>query len=90
MDWRVMLTTFGVILLAEMGDKTQIAAIVLAAETKKPWSVLIAALLALAVGSAAGVLVGTVFSHYAPIAWVKRAAAVVFIFVGVLILAGKF
>ena len=90
MDWRVMLTTFGVIFLAEMGDKTQIAAIVLAAETKKPWTVLIGALLALCVGSVAGVLVGTAFSHYLPTEWLKRVAALVFILLGVLILAGKF
>ncbi len=90
MDWRIMLTSFGVIFLAEIGDKTQIAAVILAAETKKPWSVLIATWLALAVGSAISVLIGTAFSHYVPIEWVKRAAAVVFIFLGVLILAGKF
>ena len=34
MDWRVMLTTFGVIFLAEMGDKTQIAAMTMAAQTE--------------------------------------------------------
>ena len=90
MDWRVMLTTFGVVFLAEIGDKTQIAVITLAAGTKKPWSVLVATLAALAVGSTAAVLVGTVLHQYVPIEWIKRAAAVVFITLGVLILAGKF
>ena len=37
MDWRVLLTTFGIIFLAEMGDKTQIAAMTMAAEKKRPW-----------------------------------------------------
>ena len=90
MDWRVMLTTFGVVFLAEIGDKTQIATITLAAETKKPWSVFVATVAALAVGSTAAVLVGTVFNQYVPTEWIKRAAAVVFIILGVLILAGKF
>ena len=39
MDWRVLLTTFGIIFLAEMGDKTQLAAMTMAAQTKKPWAV---------------------------------------------------
>jgi len=43
MDWRVLLTTFGVIFLAEMGDKTQLAAMTMAAETKKPLAVFIGA-----------------------------------------------
>ena len=90
MDLRVLLTTFGIIFLAEMGDKTQLAAMTLAADTKKPWAVLIGASLALAAVSALGVLVGSVIGNYVPIEWVKRAAAVAFIVIGVLMLLGKF
>jgi putative Ca2+/H+ antiporter (TMEM165/GDT1 family) len=90
MDWRVLLTTFGVIFLAEMGDKTQLAAMTMAAQKKRPWEVFIAASLALAVVSAIGVLVGTVLSHYLPLDWIKRVAGVAFIVIGVLVLTGKF
>jgi putative Ca2+/H+ antiporter (TMEM165/GDT1 family) len=48
MDWRVILTTFGVIFLAELGDKTQLAAMTLAAQTRRPWAVFIGASVALA------------------------------------------
>ena len=90
MDWRVFLTTFGVIFLAEMGDKTQLAAMTMAAQSKKPWTVFIAAALALAAVSAIGVLVGSVIGDYLPLVWVKRVAAVAFIAIGILMLAGKF
>ena len=90
MDWRVFITTFGVIFLAEMGDKTQLAAMTMSAETKKPLAVFIGAALALACVSAIGVLVGGVLGHYVPLIWVKRAAAVAFIVIGVLILLDKF
>jgi len=90
MDWRVMLTTFGVIFLAEMGDKTQLAAMTLAAEKKRPWEVFIAASLALVAISALGVVVGGVVSQYVPLEWVRRVAAVLFILIGALMLVGKF
>ena len=89
MDWRVILTTFGVIFLAEMGDKTQLAAMTMAAQTKKPWAVLIGASVALACVSAIGVVVGGALGHYLPLVWIKRAAALAFIVIGVLILIGK-
>ena len=89
MDWRVLLTTFGVIFLAEMGDKTQLAAMTMAAQTQRPWAVLIGASLALACVSAIGVLVGGTLGQYLPIVWIKRAAAVAFIVIGLLILTGK-
>jgi putative Ca2+/H+ antiporter (TMEM165/GDT1 family) len=90
MDWRVFLTTFGVIFMAEMGDKTQLAAMTMAAQTKKPWAVFFGAALALASVSALGVVVGSLIGDYLPLIWVKRAAAVSFIVIGILILLGKF
>ena len=90
MDWRIFLTTFGVIFLAEMGDKTQLAAMTMAAQTKRPWAIFIAAALALTAVSAIGVLVGSVIGNYVSLIWIKRASAVVFIVIGVLILLDKF
>ena len=90
MDWRVMLTTFGVIFLAEMGDKTQLAAMTMSAQTKKPWAVFIGSAVALTAVSAIGVVVGGVVGNYVPLEWIKRAAAVAFIIIGVLILLNKF
>ena len=90
MDWRVFLTTFGIIFLAEMGDKTQIAAMTMAAEKKRPWEVFIAAALALAAVSAIGVIVGTALGQYLPLLWIKRVAGSAFIIVGILVLTGKF
>ena len=90
MDWRVFLTTFGVIFLAEMGDKTQLAAMTMAAQTKRPWTVLIGSALALTAVSAIGVVVGSLVGNYIPLIWVKRGAAVAFIVIGVLILLDKF
>ena len=90
MDWKVVLTTFGMIFLAEMGDKTQLAAMTMAAQTRKPVAVLIGASVALACVSALGVIVGATLSHYLPLEWIKRVAAVAFIIIGVLILLGRF
>jgi len=73
-----------------MGDKTQLAAMTMAAQTKRPWAVFIGASLALAAVSALGVIVGSVIGDYVPLIWVKRTAAVAFILIGSLMLAGKF
>ena len=89
MDWRIFLTTFGVIFLAEMGDKTQLAAMTMAAQSTRPWAVFIGSALALTAVSAIGVVVGSVVGNYFPLVWIKRAAAIAFIVIGVLILLDK-
>jgi Ca2+/H+ antiporter, TMEM165/GDT1 family len=90
MDLRVLFTTLGIVFLAEMGDKTQLAAMTMAAQTKKPWAVFIGASVALAAVSALGVIVGSVIGDYLPLIWVKRTAAIAFIAIGALMLMGKF
>jgi putative Ca2+/H+ antiporter (TMEM165/GDT1 family) len=90
MDLRVLFTTLGIIFLAEMGDKTQLAAMTMAAQTKRPWAVFIGASIALTAVSALGVIAGSLIGDYIPLVWVKRVAASAFIVIGVLMLAGKF
>ena len=90
MDWRVFMTTFATIFLAEMGDKTQLAAMTMAAETKRPLTVFLSAALALVCVSALGVAVGGALGHYLPLEWIRRVAALGFIAIGILILLDKF
>ena len=90
MDWRVLFTTFGIIFLAEMGDKTQLVAMTMAAEKKRPWEVFLGASLALAAVSAVGIIVGTALGQYLPIEWIKRVAGAAFVVIGLLVLIGKF
>ncbi len=43
MEWKLIASTFGVIFLAELGDKTQLAAMSLSASSQKPLSVFVGA-----------------------------------------------
>ena len=83
MDWKLALTTFTAVFLAELGDKTQLATMSLAAGNKARWVVFAGAALALVTTSALGVLAGDVVARYVPIKWVHRAAAVLFVVLGV-------
>ena len=88
-DWRVVTAAFSAIFLAEIGDKTQLAAMTMAASSGHPASVFLGASLALTVVSALGVVVGGALGAYLPIEWIKRAAGVAFVAIGVLMLSGK-
>ncbi|MCT0199685.1 TMEM165/GDT1 family protein [Synechococcus sp. CS-1325] len=54
----IILTTFTTVFLAELGDKTQLAALLLAAESGRPLLVFAGAALALICSSLVGVLLG--------------------------------
>ena len=54
----VLLTTFTTVFLAELGDKTQLATLLLSAQSGQPWLVFGGAALALICSSLVGVVVG--------------------------------
>lgn len=65
--WGVaFITTFTTVFLAELGDKTQLAALLLSAQSGKPGVVFIGASLALICSSLVGVLLGRWLSKLMP------------------------
>ena len=89
MDWKIFWVTFGTVFLAEMGDKTQLAALTMTAETRTPVSVFAGACVALCLATFFGVLAGALLAQWLPQALVKKLAGLAFIFIGVLIFLGK-
>lgn len=87
MDWKLIASTFAAIFVAELGDKTQLAALSLSAGAQSKWSVFIGSALALVATSAIAVLAGEALSRVVSPIWLKRVAGVVFIVMGVLYLA---
>jgi putative Ca2+/H+ antiporter (TMEM165/GDT1 family) len=83
MDLRIVLTTFAAIFLAEMGDKTQLAAITMTASSRKPLSVFLGGALALILVTGLGVLLGTVVTRWIPETIIKKSAAVLFVVIGI-------
>jgi putative Ca2+/H+ antiporter (TMEM165/GDT1 family) len=62
--WAVFTSTFVTILLAELGDKTQLTTLLLSAESHAPWVVFAGASSALIATSLLGVVVGRWLSRW--------------------------
>lgn len=86
MDWKLIASTFGIIFLAELGDKTQLAALTLSASTRQPVAVFIGATLGLAAVSAIGVAVGAGLSEVIPMGIVRKVSAAAFVIIGIAML----
>ncbi len=87
MDWKPFFLTFGLLFVAELGDKTQLAVIMQAAKFQRPWMVLAGAALALTLVSAIGVIIGQVCAECLPKDLLRWIAGVGFIVMGGLVIA---
>ncbi|MBE9185091.1 TMEM165/GDT1 family protein [Microcoleus sp. LEGE 07076] len=84
--WAIFASTFATIFLAEIGDKTQLAILLMTAESRNPWIVFAGAGAALIATSLLGVLLGRwLASRIAP-RTLERAAGVILLAISAVLL----
>ena len=81
---RVLLSTFALLFVAELGDKTQLAVISMTAKHKAPLWIFVGATLALAAVTGIGVLGGELLTRFIPELVLRKIAAVLFVGMGIL------
>lgn len=84
--WSIFSSTFLTIFLAEMGDKTQLATLLISAESQSPWIVFAGAALALVTTSLLGVLIGRWLSKRLSPRALETAAGTLLLFISVMLL----
>ena len=87
MDLKILLTVFTTVFIAELGDKTQLATLLFAADKDvSKLTVFLGASLALIATSCIGVFAGTMLSQYISEKTLNHIAAAGFICIGIWIL----
>ncbi|WP_413570416.1 TMEM165/GDT1 family protein [Bdellovibrio sp. HCB117] len=89
MDWKIFASTFITIFLAEMGDKTQFAALAASSQTKSTMTVIIAVVLALGLAGILGVIFGKFLGTLLSPQIMKYVSGTLFILVGIWVLTAK-
>jgi len=84
LEYKVLLTVFIAIFIAELGDKTQLATLLFAADKDvSKVAVFVGASLALIIASGIGVLAGSVLSEYINEKYLHYIAGIGFIGIGI-------
>jgi putative Ca2+/H+ antiporter (TMEM165/GDT1 family) len=82
--WKLFTTVFVTVFIAEIGDKTNLATMLFAAESaKSKWVIFAGAALALVCTSAIGVLIGAQMERFISPRTLKLAAGAGFVAIGV-------
>lgn len=81
--WAVFGSTFITIFFAEMGDKTQLATLLMSAESQSPWTVFLGAGLALFLTSLLGVWLGCWLSKRVSPKTSETAAAILLLLIAI-------
>jgi putative Ca2+/H+ antiporter (TMEM165/GDT1 family) len=86
MDWQLLALTFTTVFIAEIGDKSQLAAIALGGSTQHPRAVFFGSVVALLLASSIGVLAGSEMAAFLPTKLLKGLAALGFALLAVRLL----
>jgi len=85
-DWKLVASTFFLIFLAELGDKTQLATLAFAAKSRSAWPIFAGAACALVATTAIATVLGAALSNRLPSGAIRIAAGLLFIIFGILTL----
>jgi putative Ca2+/H+ antiporter (TMEM165/GDT1 family) len=86
MEWHLLGLSFITVFLAEIGDKSQLAAIALGGSSKSPLAVFLGAVTALLLASFLGVIAGGEMAAFLPARVLKAIAAIGFALIAVRLL----
>ncbi|MCU0552570.1 MAG: TMEM165/GDT1 family protein [Leptolyngbya sp. Prado105] len=87
MDWRLMGISFVTVFLAELGDKSQLAAIALSSNcNNSPKAIFLGTVAALVLASFIGVILGEGTAQLLPTKWTKIIAAIGFLILAIRLL----
>lgn len=86
---KIIISTFLLVFVAELGDKTQITTMLLSAEADSRVAVFLGSSLALVCSSFVGVVLGSFLNKYVPPMVIQKTAAIAFVIIGLLLLFNK-
>lgn len=89
MDWKIFLTTFTAIFVAELADKTQFVGIGMSAKSGKPFAVLLGSVSAYLIVTSVSVLIGLALGKYIKPELIRYIGASTFLIIAVLMFLGK-
>jgi len=82
----VFLVSFFLLTISELGDKTQLAIIILTAKSRKPVIVFVAAMTGFILINGVGVLIGQIIVQFVPYLFIRFSTGIIFIVFGVILL----
>lgn len=85
MDWGAFFSAFGLVFVAELGDKTQLAVVTGTCKYRRPWAVFAGATAALVAVTALGVIGGQMLERVIPPHVLRLGAGLAFVVMGLLI-----
>jgi putative Ca2+/H+ antiporter (TMEM165/GDT1 family) len=86
LNWKLFTLAFGMLFLAELGDKTQLSVITLVAQNKQPLPIFLGASVALIAVTFIGAFFGEVITRYIPTSIIQLVAGILFVGIGIFVL----
>lgn len=88
-QWQTFISTFILVFLAELGDKTQLSTILMASHNKSYLSVFMGSALALISNAFIGVYIGSIVSETLPTKYIHIGSGIAFMIIGLLLITQK-